>query len=101
MATLAGEPLYRACGRHIASAAWRRAGRRASPQAPAEWQSIYRHGRRPEADGRLRNDGLGGRTDRRSRRPNRGRSEEQTSELQSLMRKSYAVFCLKKKKTKT
>src|SRR3546814_8096760 len=27
------------------------------------------------------------------------RSEEHTSELQSLMRKSYAVFCLKKKKT--
>src|SRR3546814_4545829 len=26
------------------------------------------------------------------------RSEEHTSELQSLMRKSYAVFCLKKKK---
>src|SRR3546814_1173404 len=33
--------------------------------------------------------GLGGR--------NRGRSEEHTSELQSLMRISYAVFCLKKK----
>src|SRR3546814_7739876 len=38
-------------------------------------------------------------------RPNRGscpyarraRSEEHTSELQSLMRNSYAVFCLKKK----
>src|SRR3546814_7061324 len=29
------------------------------------------------------------------------RSEEHTSELQSLMRNSYAVFCLKKKKTKT
>src|SRR3546814_4090306 len=29
------------------------------------------------------------------RRP--GRSEEHTSELQSLMRTSYAVFCLKKK----
>src|SRR3546814_955799 len=29
-----------------------------------------------------------------------GRSEENTSELQSLMRNSYAVFCLKKKKTK-
>src|SRR3546814_1853370 len=29
------------------------------------------------------------------------RSEEHTSELQSLMRISYAVFCLKKKKTKT
>src|SRR3546814_8019375 len=29
------------------------------------------------------------------------RSEEHTSELQSLMRISYAVFCLKKKKIKT
>src|SRR3546814_8288109 len=29
------------------------------------------------------------------------RSEEHTSELQSLMRISYAVFCLKKKKDKT
>src|SRR3546814_5202432 len=28
------------------------------------------------------------------------RSEEHTSELQSLMRNSYAVFCLKKKKRK-
>src|SRR3546814_3051231 len=33
----------------------------------------------------------------RHRRPLR--SEEHTSELQSLMRISYAVFCLKKKKT--
>src|SRR3546814_2337604 len=32
------------------------------------------------------------------RRTRRGRSEEHTSELQSLMRISYAVFCLKKKK---
>src|SRR3546814_7015844 len=31
----------------------------------------------------------------------RPRSEEHTSELQSLMRKSYAVFCLKKKKKTT
>src|SRR3546814_8106992 len=31
-------------------------------------------------------------------RPFAGRSEEHTSELQSLMRISYAVFCLKKKK---
>src|SRR3546814_10283323 len=30
-----------------------------------------------------------------------GRSEEHTSELQSLMRISYAVFCLKKKKQQT
>src|SRR3546814_9206038 len=40
----------------------------------------------------------------RARRPQPGagvmtkRSEEHTSELQSLMRISYAVFCLKKKK---
>src|SRR3546814_3274779 len=35
--------------------------------------------------------------------PNAGksRSEEHTSELQSLMSISYAVFCLKKKQTKT
>src|SRR3546814_3398601 len=31
----------------------------------------------------------------------RGRSEEHTSELQSLMRTSYAVFCLQKKNTHT
>src|SRR3546814_7424064 len=30
--------------------------------------------------------------------PHAARSEEHTSELQSLMRTSYAVFCLKKKK---
>src|SRR3546814_3476596 len=33
-------------------------------------------------------------------RTRRSRSEEHTSELQSLMRISYAVFCLKKKNTK-
>src|SRR3546814_3320795 len=32
--------------------------------------------------------------------PDEMRSEEHTSELQSLMRISYAVFCLKKKKQK-
>src|SRR3546814_6547582 len=37
-----------------------------------------------------------GRTDEPSMCP---RSEEHTSELQSLMRISYAVFCLKKKRT--
>src|SRR3546814_15501650 len=36
----------------------------------------------------------------RARRRDR-RSEEHTSELQSLMRISYAVFCLKKKKRTT
>src|SRR3546814_9719895 len=36
-----------------------------------------------------------------SRRRSRPRSEEHTSELPSLMRISYAVFCLKKKNRKT
>src|SRR3546814_4257699 len=35
------------------------------------------------------------------RRRDEERSEEHTSELQSLMRLSYAVFCLKKKNTRT
>src|SRR3546814_6171625 len=35
-----------------------------------------------------------------SARRAQGRSEEHTSELQSLMRISYAVFCLKKKTSK-
>src|SRR3546814_1604427 len=35
------------------------------------------------------------------KREKRDRSEEHTSELQSLMRISYAVFCLKKKKKRT
>src|SRR3546814_6353803 len=34
----------------------------------------------------------------RAKAPNAKRSEEHTSELQSLMRISYAVFCLKKNK---
>src|SRR3546814_3424645 len=39
------------------------------------------------------------RGDRGAVAPRRGRSEEHTSELQSLMRISYAVFCSKKKLT--
>src|SRR3546814_7390121 len=38
---------------------------------------------------------------RHDRAERRQRSEEHTSELQSLMRISYAVFCLKKKNRKT
>src|SRR3546814_3959051 len=69
-------------------------------------------GRRRGADRRTLLVGGGGRDDRHHRhlrqgrsrerdrrRPHRPRrSEEHTSELQSLMRISYAVFCLKKKK---
>src|SRR3546814_1095572 len=57
----------------------------------------------PEAAGRLVKDGLvcaikygAVRSD-----PADDRSEEHTSELQSLMRISYDVFCLKKKTTNT
>src|SRR3546814_7224895 len=49
-------------------------------------------------------EGGGARRDvdlRRRLRRRIGRSEEQTSELQSLMRISYAVFCLKKKTNRT
>src|SRR3546814_9543873 len=49
--------------------------------------------------GRLRpGRGRAARQGDRDRRAD-ARSEEHTSELQSLMRISYAVFCLKKKKT--
>src|SRR3546814_1771404 len=58
----------------------------------------------PERLGALLDEGLGAvqRLDRRRLADRRGvgRSEEHTSELQSLMRISYAVFCLKKKKQK-
>src|SRR3546814_5951303 len=39
----------------------------------------------------------GSRHDARGRRPSSSRTGEHTSELQSLMRTSYAVFCLKTK----
>src|SRR3546814_6649698 len=54
------------------------------------------HGHRPRCLHRLRrlHHRLSGREQHTGRR-----SEEHTSELQSLMRISYAVFCLKKKKT--
>src|SRR3546814_6348101 len=60
-----------------------------------------RPGSRPPGQGPAPAEGRGGRAQRYSggARRHRGRSEEHTSELQSLMRISYAVFCLKKKKT--
>src|SRR3546814_6336822 len=73
----------------VSAGAWRRRGHR--PRGPFRaWQ----------AD---RQGTLGGRRGFR-RKPYAGqcartRSEEHTSELQSLMRNSYAVFCLKKNKS--
>src|SRR3546814_9004510 len=77
-------------------------GRRPSPHGPS--------GDRPTPGGRRRSGSRrqGGRRQGKSarqprlpggRRRDRGRSEEHTSELQSLMRISYAVCCLKKKTT--
>src|SRR3546814_18156586 len=77
----------------------------ASPTCPIRWTSA------PERCSAIARDscstpccgpsGSNGRTS--TSRPSscparRARSEEHTSELQSLMRISYAVFCLKKKK---
>src|SRR3546814_1181596 len=47
---------------------------------------------------RARSVGQGRNRSQRRRCRRAARSEEHTSELQSLMRISYAVFCLKKKK---
>src|SRR3546814_6984056 len=61
-------------------------------------------GRSPAAPGRpvaaRRRDRAGSRQGVHAVGAARGRSEEHTSELQSLMRISDAVFCLKKKKIK-
>src|SRR3546814_4130572 len=62
--------------------------------------------RSPHGKARIRNRGLRRMAVRLRRRTlaiggnSRNRSEEHTSELQSLMRISYAVFCLKQKKKK-
>src|SRR3546814_8529416 len=84
-----------------------------SPARAAAGRLLSRHPRTAgavQATGELsdpgRSDGDAGGTDRSlwrtaryDTRPAGGaRSEEHTSELQSLMRISYAVFCLKKKK---
>src|SRR3546814_5875084 len=53
---------------------------------------------RPPLSLQLRPDVLGRGVPARNVRCVHDRSEEHTSELQSLMRISYAVFCLKKKK---
>src|SRR3546814_8457909 len=78
--------------------------RRDRPEARRARPRI-RHGDRAQAALRLVRRGAGsaggediGHARHRADQARR-RSEEHTSELQSLMRISYAVFCLKKKKT--
>src|SRR3546814_9458578 len=65
------------------------AGRRRPPRAPRH--HLRDECRKLSAAHGYRAKTAGGRS------PRQGRSEEHTSELQSLMRISYAVFCLKKK----
>src|SRR3546814_7045794 len=66
-----------------------------SPRASAKWYATNR------ACGRRRLAPATGGTRRSPARLLERRSEEHTSELQSLMRISYAVFCLKKKKNQS
>src|SRR3546814_4034497 len=79
-------------------------GRQARPETGTPPRPAYR---RRSAPGRISSGFPRRRTDRLSTAPagkggpdgtSHDRSEEHTSELQSLMRISYAVFCLKKKK---
>src|SRR3546814_4868738 len=79
----------------------RRPGRRPRPAGLAE--ILRRAGARRAGDGDRHAVPAAARTARVLAAPVRrhpARSEEHTSELQSLMRISYAVFCLKKKKKK-
>src|SRR3546814_4700122 len=77
---------------------WRRACRRhghRSREVTRSW------GRRSAHPGKRHRPGEAEREDDLPADQPWSRSEEHTSELQSLMRISYAVFCLKKKKTIT
>src|SRR3546814_6734461 len=64
------------------------------------YTTLFRSIRTDEHRNRRRGDGVLNQDRRAREKPAPGRSEEHTSELQSLMRISYAVFCLKKKKNK-
>src|SRR3546814_862225 len=78
-------------------------GRRGGRAGRRRLSADHRARRRRTADAAGGGDGdgdRGGPARPVSRRAG-GRSEEHTSELQSLMRISYAVFCLKKKNTET
>src|SRR3546814_2906526 len=62
------------------------------------YTTLFRSGRGHDDPLALRSGGAGGGLcGAGAFRHHGGRSEEHTSELQSLMRISYAVFCLKKK----
>src|SRR3546814_1404058 len=70
----------------------------AGEASPTPYASSSGHGRRSGPNWSARASMIGTISTMPAKSP---RSEEHTSELQSLMRSSYAVFCLKKKKTTT
>src|SRR3546814_3654988 len=74
-----------------------RAGRQGRRGVHREGLDQREEGPHPPARRRVSVDGK----DRPAGQEGGERSEEHTSELQSLMRISYAVFCLKKKKKKS
>src|SRR3546814_9582096 len=80
-----------------------------SGESPQQWHQRCATASRCDGEGKqcaqpednrrgVKHDGWDREPARRRGRDMAGRSEEHTSELQSLMRISYAVFCLKKKK---
>src|SRR3546814_8736876 len=73
-------------------------GGRASPQRSGRRAGGGRAAARPARTGRSGGHDAG-RSPGGAAQGGASRSEEHTSELQSLMRISYAVFCLKKKKS--
>src|SRR3546814_2664754 len=124
-ASIAGDRVWKRCG---ATVAWQRSWkwsqafhlqRRRQPRgAPGRQQAYQQPGggrqrQQREEQGRIEPRHVGiasrlqsdhpqaeqGQRQRQQAAQHAGRSEEHTSELQSLMRISYAVFCLKKKKT--
>src|SRR3546814_10311877 len=96
--------LRRSCGRTASGPCSRASGHRAvacvacdaRPGKPA-WRAVVRPQHTPDAAD-LGRPGVPRRMPARD--GHRGRSEEHTSELRSLMRISYAVLVLKKKKQK-
>src|SRR3546814_3705954 len=97
-----GDDLHHAACRIAAEKCTLRPLQHLDPFDTVEFEQVSINGRLVDTIHIHRNGALCGRvTGRKSDTTQEGnRSEEHTSELQSLMRISYAVFCLKKKKNK-
>src|SRR3546814_6511862 len=89
--------------RHYIASAFLPLLRQFAPRAQILFDTVDLHYLREQREAELSGDAAQARaaaiTRERELRLVRDRSEEHTSELQSLMRISYAVFCLKKQNT--